>query len=94
MTGNGNAITAYTSRLEEIRKACLHHHRTYYQMEQRWPDSPFWAERQIHLTPDAPNVAYLPNTGEPTGDDEYLSTESHIDSNSETAHHNGGKTRH
>lgn len=45
LSGNWDLITAYTSQLEKIRKAYLQHHRAYYQMEQRWPDSPFWARR-------------------------------------------------
>lgn len=46
LSGNWEGISAYVSQLEQVRQAYLHHHRIYYQMEQRWPDSPFWADRQ------------------------------------------------
>jgi flavin-dependent dehydrogenase len=49
LNGDGDSITAYTSQLENIRQAYLQHHRTYYQMEQRWSNFPFWAGRQLRI---------------------------------------------
>lgn len=45
LNGAPDQAIVYTRQLENIRQAYLQHHRAYYQLENRWPDEPFWARR-------------------------------------------------
>lgn len=45
LCGDPMAITNYTSRLEQIRAKYLAHHYSYYAIEQRWAQAPFWRSR-------------------------------------------------
>jgi len=45
LAGDGSAVAAYASRLDEIWAAYEHHRRFYYGQERRWPDAPFWRRR-------------------------------------------------
>ncbi len=45
LDGNAAAIQEHAMRIGRIWHAYLAHHRTYYAMERRWPDAPFWQRR-------------------------------------------------
>lgn len=40
------AMYCFASRMGRIWQAYIRHHANYYDMETRWPDSPFWARRR------------------------------------------------
>ena len=46
--GHTGATQAYAARMMRIWRAYVGHHSTYYGMERRWPDAPFWARRTAH----------------------------------------------
>lgn len=43
--GDKDAAPRYAERMSRIWRAYLGHHATYYAMEKRWLDAPFWARR-------------------------------------------------
>lgn len=43
--GDGSAFQQYESNLRRAYREYLAHHRDYYALEQRWPESPFWRRR-------------------------------------------------
>ena len=45
LAGNERATVDYAQRMGRIWQAYLGHHRFYYGMEGRWPQSPFWRRR-------------------------------------------------
>jgi flavin-dependent dehydrogenase len=45
LTGNGKQMSCYTASVLRHYAEYRAQHRHYYSMEQRWPDSPFWARR-------------------------------------------------
>ncbi|MFO0734429.1 MAG: tryptophan 7-halogenase [Labilithrix sp.] len=45
LRGDPSALSAYTTRLEEIRAAYVARSAHVYDLEQRWPDAPFWRLR-------------------------------------------------
>lgn len=45
MAGDCEATRRYAARLGRIWQAYVGHHATYYAMETRWPDAPFWSQR-------------------------------------------------
>ncbi len=45
ITGDDDATRRYATRMGRIWQAYVGHHATYYGMETRWPDAPFWARR-------------------------------------------------
>lgn len=45
LDGNAAAIQGHAMRIGRIWHAYLAHHRTYYAMERRWQDAPFWQRR-------------------------------------------------
>jgi flavin-dependent dehydrogenase len=46
LAGNAAANAAYAARISRIWQAYVGHHATYYAMETRWPEAPFWARRR------------------------------------------------
>lgn len=46
LTGNGKQLGCYTDGVARHYAEYRAQHWQYYSMEQRWPDSPFWARRQ------------------------------------------------
>jgi flavin-dependent dehydrogenase len=46
LTGDGKQMACYTASVVRHYAEYRAQHRQYYLMEQRWPDSPFWARRQ------------------------------------------------
>ena len=45
LDGDGTAMHAHAARAGRIWQAYQAHHATYYGMERRWPDAPFWRRR-------------------------------------------------
>lgn len=45
LAGDGTATQRYAERMGQIWQAYVRHHATYYGMETRWPDAPFWSRR-------------------------------------------------
>ncbi|WP_035531464.1 tryptophan 7-halogenase, partial [Hoeflea sp. BAL378] len=45
LDGDGSAMHAHAARAGRIWQAYQAHHATYYGMERRWPDAPFWRRR-------------------------------------------------
>jgi len=43
--GQGAALTVYAASIAQHYDSYRLQQRAYYQMEQRWPDAPFWARR-------------------------------------------------
>jgi hypothetical protein len=51
LNGHNGASRAYAARAGRIWQAYVGHHATYYGMETRWPDAPFWARRRASRAP-------------------------------------------
>lgn len=49
LSGNDLATRRHAERMGRIWQAYVGHHRTYYGMETRWPDAPFWARRRSSI---------------------------------------------
>jgi flavin-dependent dehydrogenase len=50
LSGNLDALTNYGYRLAVIYNAYLRNRSTYYMLEERWAERPFWRRRQVPLT--------------------------------------------
>jgi flavin-dependent dehydrogenase len=46
LAGDADAVAAYARHVHDVYAAYLRHLRSYYEMERRWPERPFWARRQ------------------------------------------------
>jgi flavin-dependent dehydrogenase len=46
LCGDSDATRSYAARMSRIWQAYVGHHATFYGMEGRWPDAPFWARRR------------------------------------------------
>jgi flavin-dependent dehydrogenase len=47
LAGDGGALGAYAARLDSIVEAYRRNWATYYALETRWPERPFWARRTV-----------------------------------------------
>lgn len=45
LDGDNHALTAWDRQIQSVMRAYLANHRSYYGLEQRWPDETFWQRR-------------------------------------------------